>query len=251
MTITAKYAGRCAVCGGAIRPGSKIEWSRGSATCVACAAHGGGASKPTAATRAAARKAPLASGKFQSRRLREPGESERLIQRSGRSGYGIGETLHCTRVPSGGGPDGHYWTVVDCGQQRVSQYEDDTREGEWVSDAIARPATDDEARPVAERIASAAAEAAAKAAALAILTTGAGMGRTEPANECRTIAIEPGRPGSYASTAYIVADESGTCHHVRPVYDDSPVYTRLAASLAEVQAAIATAGWRVIREEGR
>lgn len=29
MTITAKYAGKCSVCGGAIHVGSKIEWAKG------------------------------------------------------------------------------------------------------------------------------------------------------------------------------------------------------------------------------
>lgn len=30
MTITAKYSSKCATCGGAIRVGEKIEWSKGS-----------------------------------------------------------------------------------------------------------------------------------------------------------------------------------------------------------------------------
>jgi hypothetical protein len=32
MTITAKFAGTCAVCGGRIAAGDKIEWSKGKAT---------------------------------------------------------------------------------------------------------------------------------------------------------------------------------------------------------------------------
>jgi hypothetical protein len=31
MTITAKYAGRCSVCGGTIGVGEQIEWSKGEA----------------------------------------------------------------------------------------------------------------------------------------------------------------------------------------------------------------------------
>lgn len=42
MTITAKYAGRCAACGGAIRVGEPIEWSRGGPT-----THAGCAGKAT------------------------------------------------------------------------------------------------------------------------------------------------------------------------------------------------------------
>lgn len=53
MTITAKYAGKCSVCGGAIHVGSQIEWAKGAGS-----KHVGCAGKPATAA-PAARKEPL------------------------------------------------------------------------------------------------------------------------------------------------------------------------------------------------
>lgn len=33
MTITAKYPSRCSCCGGAIKTGEQIEWSKGQPVC--------------------------------------------------------------------------------------------------------------------------------------------------------------------------------------------------------------------------
>lgn len=52
MTITAKYAATCPCCKSAIRPGDKIEWSKGSpAKHVSCASKTGSAPTTTVATR--------------------------------------------------------------------------------------------------------------------------------------------------------------------------------------------------------
>ena len=196
-------------------------------------------SRPTATTRAAARRAPLASGSFQSRALRDPVAGEKMIHRDGRGEFAVGETTHAKRIPGGGGPDGCYWTVVECGSHRISEYEDDCREGEWRSDAIVRPAAENEWQPVAARIAGADAAKNAKAAALVILTTGQSIGRDDPAGKMlRRMASEPGR----ISAACIEEYESGI-YHIQPVYDDSPISTRLTASAAEIDAAITAAGW--------
>ena len=123
-----------------------------------------GRSKPTATTRAAAKRGTLAGGSFQPSKMREPAAGEQLIFRDGRDSYDNGETIHAVKISGGGGPDGHYWTVVACGSHRISQYEDDCREGEWRSTAIVRAATEAEATAKAEQMAGAKAakEAAAK-----------------------------------------------------------------------------------------
>ena len=218
----------------------KIVWSGDDATIIATESVDG---RPTASTRAAAKRGPLSSGSFQSRSMRDAADGEKMIQRNGRDGYVVGETIHAAKIPGGGGPDGHYWTVVACGVHRISQYEDDCREGEWSSDAIVRAATDAEAQPVAERIAAADAAKTAKAAATVVLTTGTGIGRETPAGKyIGVIGREPSRPSSYASTDSIVEYESGI-YHVSPVYDDNPRTTRLSASREEIVAAIVAAGW--------
>ena len=214
-------------------------WDVPDAQAAAARALVSGGSRPTAATRAAARRAPLASGSFQAASLRDPVAGEKMIHRDGRGEYAVGETMHAKRIPGGGGPDGCYWTVVAANSHQISQYEDDCREGEWLSDAIVRPATEGEWQPVAARIAAAGAAKAAKEAALLVLTTGENIGRDDPAGKhLRTMAYETG-----LSASSIVEYESGI-YHIRPVYDDSPVATRLSAMRDEIEAAITVAGWR-------
>lgn len=77
----------------------------------------------------------------------------RTIERDGPQRYRVGETYRIGRVSGGGGPDGHYWTVVDEWLGHHTQFSDDTREGEPCAAATVRPATDEEAAAMAERIA--------------------------------------------------------------------------------------------------
>jgi hypothetical protein len=145
MTITAKYPSRCAVCGRPIRVGDQIEWKKGSpAVHAACVGKAKAAAKTTrrpATTKPRNPEPPMADGEvFLSRPSRGMDD-----------GYDAGQTIHATRIPGGGGPDGRYWTVTWSGKSRCSEGEDDTREGEWMCRAHARPATDAEVAPLVSR----------------------------------------------------------------------------------------------------
>lgn len=219
---------------------AKIVWTGDGTWLVATSSVDEG--RPTASTRVAAKRGPLASGRFQSRALRDPVAPEKMIHTSGRGGYEEGETFRAAKVLGGGGPDGCYWTVVACGEHRISQFEDDCREGEWMSDAIVRPATDAEWQPVAARIEAAAKAKAEKDAAIIALTAGECIGRDDPAGKrIRTMATETGCR-SALSAASIIEYDSGI-YHVRPVHDDSPCSTRLSASREQIEAAILASGW--------
>lgn len=222
---------------------TQVLWTGdGVSLCAISAARETGHGRPTQATRRAANKAPLASGRCIAQRMREPNPaaSEKLLGGT-KGAYELGATKRYPKIPGGGGPGGIYWTIILVGQHRISQAEDDTREGEMYYEAIIRPATDDEARPVAERIAAADAAAEKTKAAMVILTTGESLGRGKPAGDCHVLGEKPG--GSPLIACDYVAEIGGVCYHVRPVYDDSPVYTRLAADRAAIDAALIDAGW--------
>ena len=146
MTITAKYASTCTVCHRHIAPGEKIEWQKGvtGVTHTSCGGHTT-ACRPSAPRPSASRPA----------RLRAPQAGQQQISRDTDS-YEVGVIIHASCIPGGGGTDGCYWTVVATGSHRISEGEDDTREGERRYDAIVRPATDDEAAACATRRAAAA-----------------------------------------------------------------------------------------------
>ena len=91
---------------------------------------------PTHGTQRAAAREPLAHGEFVGAGMRNPGAGELLVHR--RAAYDDGEIVRVR------GQQG-YWTVVACGSHRITEWEDDTREGERLYDAIIRPATDAEA----------------------------------------------------------------------------------------------------------
>lgn len=250
MTIKAKFAGRCAACGGGIDVGDEIEWTKGSpARHSRCSRRShASARRRVGAGRPYGRLEPgvvYASRPAVSRELREPGAGEMIIHRY-TTDYEVGRTIHATRVGGGGGPDGHYWTVVAAGSHRISEYEDDTREGEILYDAIVRPATDSEAAACATRIAEATAAKTAREDALRAIETGESQDRgwSAPAGS-RTIARDPGRPGSYASYPYLVATPDGTVYHIRPVYDDDSVVHRLPLGVTDALAAARAAGWMI------
>lgn len=161
MTITARYPGKCNRCGRSIQVGDQINWVKGvGSEHVTC---------PTAKTSAAA--APKTTNTSQPKvpaskpaRTLQPGEQfiSRPSQGRDDDGYETGRTYRFARIPGGGGPEGRYWTVTASGKYRVTEAQNDTREGEWDCWAHARPATDAEVAPVAERIAAAEAEKVAK-----------------------------------------------------------------------------------------
>ena len=147
MTITAKYPGSCKSCGRAISIGQSIEWRKGEvATHSSC----GGGRQSQAGPRT--RRQPAARPDRPASRQIQAGEQEVGRPSKGRDdGYTVGATSHFPRVAGGGGPDGRYWTVTAAGKRRITEAEDDTREGEWACWAHVRPATETEAAPVAAR----------------------------------------------------------------------------------------------------
>jgi len=149
MTITARYPSRCASCGGAIHAGDRIEWSKGTAA------------RHTKCS-GAARKSTSSST------LPVPATGEQIVQKYDGT-YEVGQTLHIPRVADGGGADGHYWTVIGMGSRRISEAENDCEAGRRVQWAHVRPATEDEAAPVAARVAEAAARKVAQDRLLAII----------------------------------------------------------------------------------
>lgn len=103
MTISAKFPSRCACCGGNIRVGEQIEWTKGSP-----AVHAGCVGKPIAA---AAPKAPRAA-KPAAPKVDTTGCQYLSRRSNGRDdSYDVGQVLHAPKIAGGGG-DGHYWTVV-------------------------------------------------------------------------------------------------------------------------------------------
>jgi len=94
------------------------------------------AAVPTHDTQRAAAREPLAHGEFIGAGMRNPDAGELLVHRT--VAYDDGEIVRVR------GQQG-YWTVVACGSHRITEWEDDTREGERLYDAIIRPATDAEA----------------------------------------------------------------------------------------------------------
>mgnify|MGYP001610170486 FL=1 len=135
MTISAKYPSRCAVCGGTIVVGAKIEWAKGQpARHTACPA-----AAPAKARKSTAPRAPSPAAVA----------GEKTVSRDSRDrhdGYMAGEVLHLLRVSEGGGADGHVWVVVEAGKRRGD--EDNQEFSPWVCWARVRPATTEEAAPV-------------------------------------------------------------------------------------------------------
>lgn len=161
MTIVAKFASRCADCGGAIRPGTKIEWSKGQpARHAACPA------LPTA--KRAAASAPRRPRAPQQPTAVQPPDQVVYRRSTGRDDAGAesGTTVRLSRVAGGGGPDGHYWTVLATGKLPPNE---DNGDYDWQIWTHVRPATDAEAAPVAERLTAKATREAATTAALAEL----------------------------------------------------------------------------------
>lgn len=143
MTITSKYPGKCTICGGRIAIGEQIEWRKGEGSSHAACAKGGPA--PSAPARPRAPSKPRAPS-FP-RVAPEVGAVLINGRRTDRHDmrHEPGNVIHAAKVPGGGGPDGHYWTVI---VSRMSAPHEDNGQFDWIEETWVRPATDVEAEPV-------------------------------------------------------------------------------------------------------
>jgi hypothetical protein len=85
------------------------------------------------------------------KRVKDPREQtiqRRASNRHDRT-YDVGRTIHMGKVHGGGGPDGHFWTIVSADKPWRNE---DLGHYDWTETARVRPATDDEAAPVAARL---------------------------------------------------------------------------------------------------
>lgn len=227
-TITARYPGRCAACGGVIRVGEQMDYTHKTARHLACAG-GQPATAPTSGAGPSGKQVAFAlrllgeagySTRYMDGRFKELGatmrqrsgsvsgwleamtraEMSELIDRlqadarasakasapegpsvddaprksrryptdppeegaheiSGRrtgrgdARYEPGQCIHAPKVAvPGGGPDGHYYTVLAA---KLWPPNEDNQQFGWSETAWVRSATDDEAAPVVARLASA------------------------------------------------------------------------------------------------
>jgi hypothetical protein len=232
MIITAKFPSTCHTCGKPIAAGEPIEWTKGSrdvrhASCVASTPRrtSSTARHPVYSSRPAR---PREAG------LREPKTGEQLIHRDS-DAYAIGDTIHASRIPGGGGEDGCYWTVVAAGSHRISEYEDDTREGDRRYDAIVRPSTDPEAAACASRIAA----AQARKARVAELTTLLRASRVASETDARNQSVPRGstvlwQDGRLAGSETWYQAPDGSVWYCRSSYDDGPAVWATTATVEQI-----------------
>jgi hypothetical protein len=149
MQITARFGSTCPACGGQIPVGATVEWEKGQkARHVVCPARGSAgagsparARTPSAPRRQAPRRPPFPSTPP------EPGAFRIEGRRDGRRDerYSTGMVVHALKVrEAGGGPDGHYYTVLCSGLFPPCE---DNQQFDWQEIAWVRPATDAEAAP--------------------------------------------------------------------------------------------------------
>jgi hypothetical protein len=131
MIITAKFPATCPKCSRGITPGAKVQWERGAkATHVACPADVKSPRKSSAPRKSFPSVAPEAGAVLITAR-----RSDRHDRR-----YEVGGTIHAPRVSGvGGGPDGHYYTVLI---STLTPPCEDNGEYDWRESAWVRPATD-------------------------------------------------------------------------------------------------------------
>ncbi len=150
MTIISKFPGICRACGGRIQPGTEIEWAKGEgARHVRCAP---GSSAPAPARAQSVRRTSARRPSFPST-APEAGAVIISGRRTGRGDrrYEVGACIHAPLVrDAGGGPDGHYYTVLAA---TMAAPNEDNQQFEWRELAWVRPATDAEAAPVAAKVA--------------------------------------------------------------------------------------------------
>src|SRR5574341_658376 len=80
----------------------------------------------------------------------DPGLGEQIVRRRGHDPAIPGRTYRFRNISGGGGPGGLYWTVLSSG---TSPPNEDLGSFDWTVWTHVRPATDEEAAPVAMRIA--------------------------------------------------------------------------------------------------
>jgi hypothetical protein len=181
--ITAKYPGWCPKCGQKISVGSKILWNRGEkpvhATCPS------GASRPS----------PQGQATPHTQTAPEPGAIDIRAIRRGRADrhFQAGSTIYGPKIQQpGGGPDGHYYTVIS---STLYPPEEDIGEHDWVERAWVRPATDAEAAPLHEKMSKQSALEGLVSELLSIVRAGESLGDVaQPAG--RVYTIHPGVGGS-------------------------------------------------------
>jgi hypothetical protein len=222
MTITAKYTGRCSVCGGAIHPGDKINWDKETrkTSHVEC---------PKQQTQAA-----------QETQSTEPAPAPfKLSEGSGYGGRGweVGTLVHTNdRQQERGVPE---WViVVRTGKRYYSEdgmsfgVGDDRGYIYW---AECRAATEAEYKPAAEQRAKSIADKA-RAEELAAELNNSYNGDTqvtELPERCTSIWAEHRAAGS---ESWELAPD-GTVYFYRSDYDMGPLYWRTTATLAQIEEA--------------
>lgn len=302
MLMTARYAGRCAECGGRIKVGEKIDYSEKTARHQTCAgrsaaassssARGGSSSKQVsfalqllaeagysvkymdqrfkalgatmrersgsvtswleakssaevsaliADLQSAARASAKASaperpsvddGPSQPRHYPttppEAGAHEISGRRTGRGDarYEAGHVIHAPKVQvPGGGPDGHYYTVLAA---KLWPPNEDNQQFAWSETSWVRAATDAEAAPVVARLAAARAAKVVPRYVDALLTSGEPVPESEaslelvaPVGRTRWEWEAPTKAG--ASGVRLAADTSLRVQRVRVLDDGSVV----------------------------
>lgn len=213
--ITAKYPGWCPKCGKKINIGDKIMWIKGEKPTHAVCPTGSPQQPSQQQQRAAP--APERRQAFP-QSPPEPGAFQIQGDRSGRNdrSYDVGKTIHAPKVRDpGGGPDGHYYTVL---ASVLYPPNEDMGHYGWRERAWVRPATDAEAAPLAGRLTAKANREALVAELVAILRAGENLGDVaHPAG--RVFTVNPGVHGSGQELA-ILGDDGAVYLWSSGHYDD-------------------------------
>ena len=152
---------------------------------------------------------------------------EQTISRDS-SEYTVGQVVHMRR-------DGSYWTVVAESSHRISDVEDDTREGERRYDAIVRPATEDERETRAAEIAASTARQIRAAELETALRASRMVGSTDARAmhvPAESTVIWADRRGAGSECWYQAPD--GTVWYCRSSYDDMPATWQTTATVAQI-----------------
>jgi len=232
--MKAKYPGKCGVCGGSVRVGDEINWSKASgASHFKCPSKSGidQRSAGRAPSRTSIAKRPNSDGVWADTLP----QGWREVEADGRGAYIVGQLVAIRGV------DG-WWRVQAWRDVRHTQYSDDVREGCWVSVAQVRAATEDEIAASPEVARKKAKEDRAAAAKEWNASLGESLGRgAKLAEPVRTIGRRPSA-GTLASLEYAVVSD-GVVYEIRPVYDDEPVVRRSALSPDAAEQMMRRMGW--------
>jgi len=213
MTITARYAGKCAGCGKAFAVGAQIEWSKGVSRHPGCTTSES-ASAPKVRTPATRKSYPAGSHEISGRRT---GRTDRR--------YEVGAVVHAPKVSvPGGGPDGHWYMVLGAEMRRPNE---DNGDFDWREIATVRAATAEEAlAPSSARAVSDSRKTAAEALPRSIQAAHDGpdarlMESMAPAGATRIVI---GSRAAGSETVYVTHDRAW---YVQSSYDDGAAWTAL------------------------